>query len=72
MGQEIVRPIGRNHLCVSLIEQGECTSGGTGVDGLPQPVEHKDRLIKQSIHDLGDAEMSVPISPFPWLSIMSE
>ena len=52
MGQKIPFAIRRDSLCVSLVEECEGSSCGAGVDGLPQPVEYKHRLVEQCIHDL--------------------
>jgi hypothetical protein len=51
MREEIAGSVIRHNLCVSLIEEGESPSGRAGIDGLPQPVEDKYRLIEQIIHD---------------------
>lgn len=53
---------------VPLIEERERASRGTGVDGLPQPVEYKDRLIELGIHDLVDAAIGVASRAFSFLS----
>jgi hypothetical protein len=42
----ITRVIGSNHLGMSLVEKRQRPSSGTGVDCLPQPVEHENRLIE--------------------------
>jgi len=44
--------VGRDGPRVSLIEEGKGAACGTGVDGLPQPVEYKYRTIERMIHDI--------------------
>jgi hypothetical protein len=70
MGEKIARSVRGNNLCVTLIEEGEGSSGRAGIDGLPQPVEDKDRLIELGIHDLVVAAWGVASSAFPFLSIV--
>lgn len=55
-------------MSMPLIEERERASRGTGVDGLPQPVEYKDRLIELGIHDLVDAATCVASRAIPFLS----
>lgn len=52
MREKVIGAIACNNLGMPLIEERQGTAGGTGVDGLPQPVEDKNRLIEQCIHDL--------------------
>jgi hypothetical protein len=68
MGKEIAGSIGRDNLGMPLVEQGESPSGRAGVDGLPQPVEHKDRLVELSIHDMVVDISGVPSSAIRFLS----
>lgn len=70
MGKEIAGSIGRDNLGMPLVEQGESPSGRAGVDGLPQPVEHKDRLVELSIHDMVVDISGVPSSAIRFLSIV--
>ena len=51
MGEKITCPVIRHDLRMPLIEQGKSPSGRAGIDRLPQPVEDKNRLIEQIIHD---------------------
>ena len=51
MGEIITGPVIRHDLSMPLIEQRESPSSRAGIDGLPQPVENKNRLIEQIIHD---------------------
>jgi hypothetical protein len=46
MCQKVAGAIGGNNLCLSLVKERESPAGRAGIDGLPQPVEHKDRLIQ--------------------------
>ena len=60
MSQKIARSVSRNDLGMSLIEECECPSGGTGINCLPQPIEYKYRLIEQIIHDpVVDAQLAL-------------
>lgn len=70
MGQKIARPVGRDNLRMPLVKKGERTPRRTGVDGLPQPVEHENRLVKGCIHDLVVAASGLPSSAFRFLSTM--
>ena len=51
MGEIITRTVVGDDLGVPLIEERQGSSGRTGVNGLPQPVEYENRLIEQIIHD---------------------
>jgi hypothetical protein len=46
MCQKITGAIGGYDLCLPLVKERERPAGRAGIDGLPQPVEHKDRLIQ--------------------------
>jgi hypothetical protein len=52
MRQKIPLSVGCDGLRLPLVEKGQCSSRGASVDGLPQSVEDKHRLVEQSIHDL--------------------
>jgi hypothetical protein len=70
MGQEITRSVRCDNLRMTLIEEGECPPDRTGVDGLPQPVEDKNRLVEWGVHDIVDASYAVGSSAFASLSIV--
>ena len=70
MGQKIARPVGRDNLRMPLVKKRERTPRRTGVDGLPQPVEHENRLVKGCIHDLVVAASGLPSSALRFLSTM--
>lgn len=68
MGEKIARSVGTDNLSMALVEQGERTPCRTGVNGLPQPVEHKDRLVELGIHDLVVGTAGVAIRAFCFVS----
>jgi hypothetical protein len=70
MGQKIARTVRRYNLGMPLIKERECTPCGTSVNGLPQPVEHKDLLVELGIHDLVVSTSGVASRAFRFLSTM--
>ena len=70
MGQKIARSIRCYNLGMPLIEEGKCTPCGTSVNGLPQPVEYKNRLVELGIHDLVVSTYGVASRAFRFLSTM--
>ena len=70
MGQKIARTVRRYNLGMPLIKERECAPCGTSVNGLPQPVEHKDRLVELGIHDLVVSTSGVASRAFRFLSTM--
>ena len=56
MGEKIAGAVVSHHLSMALVKERESPSGGAGIDSLPQPVEHENRLIEQCVHDLAADE----------------
>ena len=45
MRHEIVRLIGRHNVCVSSINERECTTSGADIHRLPEPVEYQNLTV---------------------------
>jgi hypothetical protein len=46
MREKIAGTIGSNYLGMTLVEKRKSPPGRASIDGLPQPVEYKNRLIE--------------------------
>lgn len=67
MGEKIFRLVLGDYLGVALVEESEGPADGAGIDGLPEPVEHKHRVIQNALgtfhgNGFGD-EAQVVVAP---------